>query len=186
MEWGYWRKYRHFKSTLAVRDGLKIVCTGRKRQLVYIQSEAIWKAQNELVWQKKRSLIENVAKPQENSIKVSVDAAKFLDNEAYGIGLVVRNSDGEAEQAIEVESGRKVVVQLIRNTVPMVSPVGRIIEECQELLLELNNVSLYFVKQSANKVAHSLARDLILFLIELSTGVMFPWKLNSVFWMIWL
>lgn len=51
-----------------------------------------------------------------------------------------------------------VVVQLIRNIVPMVFPVGRVIEGCRELLLELNNVRLYFVKRSANKVAHSLAR----------------------------
>lgn len=40
----------------------------------------------------------------------------------------------------------------------MVSPVGRIIEECRERLLSLNNVVLFFVKRSAYMVVHSLAK----------------------------
>ena len=34
-----------------------------------------------------------------NTIKVSVDAAMFSENDAYGIGLVARNSDGEVVHA---------------------------------------------------------------------------------------
>lgn len=59
---------------------------------------------------------------------------------------------------MEIESDCLVVVQAIRSRVQMVSPVGKVIEECRELILGLNNVSLFFVKRSTNMVAHSLAR----------------------------
>lgn len=130
-------------------------------------------------------------KPQENIIKVSVDAATFTEHGAFGIGLAARNSSGEIVHAqtrrfwgmnqadfaeaiaikealswcksqgglqAEIESDCLVVIQAIRSKVPMVLSVGRIIEECRALLLNLNNVSLFFVKRSANMVAHSLAR----------------------------
>lgn len=39
------------------------------------------------------------ARPQENITKVSVNAAIFTGNAAYGIGLVARNSDAEVIHA---------------------------------------------------------------------------------------
>ena len=51
-----------------------------------------------------------------------------------------------------VESDCLGVVQAIRSQVVMRSYFGSVIEECRRLLQRLNNVSLFFVKRSANMV----------------------------------
>lgn len=61
-------------------------------------------------------------------------------------------------QKILNESDCLVIVQAIRNKVPMFFLVGLVIEECRELLCSQKNVSLLFIKRSANVAAHSLAR----------------------------
>ena len=78
--------------------------------------------------------------------------------EALGIKEALSWCKTQGNRIMEIESDCLVAVQAIRSTVQMVSPMGRIIEECRELLLSLNNVQLLFVKRSANIVAHSLAR----------------------------
>lgn len=52
------------------------------------------------------------------------------------------------------------MVQAIRSSSVHLSYFGRVIEECKALVLELQNrqVTLIFVKRSANKVANLLAR----------------------------
>uniref|UniRef100_A0A803R5J5 RNase H type-1 domain-containing protein n=1 Tax=Cannabis sativa TaxID=3483 RepID=A0A803R5J5_CANSA len=40
----------------------------------------------------------------------------------------------------------------------MISSFGSVIQECKALLMELGNVLIYFVRRSANSVAHSFAR----------------------------
>lgn len=47
-------------------------------------------------------------------------------------------------------------MQAIRSNTKMHSYLGSIIEECQKLLSKLPLVSLFFVKQSTNRVAHAL------------------------------
>lgn len=59
---------------------------------------------------------------------------------------------------VSLESDCLVVIQAIRSKVKMRSCLGGIIEECRWYLKSLNKVSLYFVKRSANTVAHTLAR----------------------------
>lgn len=61
-------------------------------------------------------------------------------------------------QGVIVESDFLVAVQAIRSKAPMVSPFGRVIEACRAMLRDLNTVSLFFIKRSANVAAHELAR----------------------------
>ncbi|KAL8112546.1 hypothetical protein AgCh_020025 [Apium graveolens] len=59
---------------------------------------------------------------------------------------------------VVIESDCLVVVQSIRSSVQMRSKYGHIIEECKRMLKEFNNIELYFIKRSANRSAHELAR----------------------------
>ncbi|KAL8126997.1 hypothetical protein AgCh_014061 [Apium graveolens] len=61
-------------------------------------------------------------------------------------------------QNTTVQSDCLVAVQAVRSKVPMISPFGLIVEECRKMLQEQNTMSVSFIKQSANVVAHELAR----------------------------
>ncbi|KAL8116144.1 hypothetical protein AgCh_022590 [Apium graveolens] len=56
-----------------------------------------------------------------------------------------------------IESDCLIVVQMIRSATSMRSRLGKVIEECRVLIQELNNVTLYFIRRSANMSAHELA-----------------------------
>ncbi|XP_074352658.1 uncharacterized protein LOC141691804 [Apium graveolens] len=58
---------------------------------------------------------------------------------------------------VTVETDCLVAVQLIRSAVPMRSRMGKIIQDCREIIREVNNIKLYFIKRSANMAAHELA-----------------------------
>ncbi|KAL8131281.1 hypothetical protein AgCh_007272 [Apium graveolens] len=129
--------------------------------------------------------------PQSEYMKISADAATFLEYNASGLAFVVRDDHGELLQAhtkllpglvsaamaeavvikeviswikrtgcskVVVESDSLIVVQAIRSKTPMVSPLGQVVQSCRDMLAELNTVSLFFVKRSANMAAHALAR----------------------------
>ncbi|KAM6569605.1 hypothetical protein CsatB_017590 [Cannabis sativa] len=59
---------------------------------------------------------------------------------------------------VVVETNALVVVQAIKGSVNMPSQFGMLVRDCRDLMATLNNVSLCFVKQSANKAAHCVAR----------------------------
>lgn len=59
---------------------------------------------------------------------------------------------------VVVETDSLMVVESIRSTIPMPSYFGGVISECRDFLQSLPNVSLIFIRRSANKVAHFLAR----------------------------
>ncbi|KAM6558077.1 hypothetical protein CsatA_027316 [Cannabis sativa] len=59
---------------------------------------------------------------------------------------------------VVVETDCLTVVQALRSSIHMVSLFGQIINECKQLMLELGQVSVYFIKRSANVVAHNFAR----------------------------
>ncbi|XP_062089022.1 uncharacterized protein LOC133795584 [Humulus lupulus] len=61
---------------------------------------------------------------------------------------------------VEVESDSLVSIQAIRSSSVFLSYFGRIIQDCRRLLLDLiyHEVSIKFVKRSANAVTHSLAK----------------------------
>ncbi|KAL8147598.1 hypothetical protein AgCh_005064 [Apium graveolens] len=57
-----------------------------------------------------------------------------------------------------VESDCLVAIQSIRSSVQMRSRFGRVIDDCRRIIKGLNNMELYFIKRSANRSAHELAR----------------------------
>lgn len=57
-----------------------------------------------------------------------------------------------------IESDCLTAVQAIRSKTSMRSHFGMVIEECRRHIYSTNNISLYFIKRSANMVAHTLAR----------------------------
>ncbi|KAM6549739.1 hypothetical protein CsatB_021415 [Cannabis sativa] len=59
---------------------------------------------------------------------------------------------------VEIETDSLVVVQAINGSVQMPSQFGLLIQDCQSLISELNNVFVFFVKRSANRAAHCIAR----------------------------
>lgn len=58
-----------------------------------------------------------------------------------------------------IESDCLVAIQAIRSPLNMLSYFGGIVQECRALLYCLKHVSLVFIKRSANKVAHAIARE---------------------------
>lgn len=59
---------------------------------------------------------------------------------------------------MDLEMDCLVEVQAVRDKWVMKSAFGVMIEDCIRILAELSNVCLHFVKRSANRVAHALAR----------------------------
>uniref|UniRef100_A0A803PHA9 Reverse transcriptase domain-containing protein n=1 Tax=Cannabis sativa TaxID=3483 RepID=A0A803PHA9_CANSA len=59
---------------------------------------------------------------------------------------------------VEIETDSVVVVQAINGSVQMPSQFGLLIQDCQSLISELNNVFVSFVKRSANRAVHCIAR----------------------------
>lgn len=57
-----------------------------------------------------------------------------------------------------IESDCLLAVQTIRGSTHMVSSFGLIVEDCRLLVESLSDVSLHFVKRSANSAAHCIAR----------------------------
>lgn len=62
-------------------------------------------------------------------------------------------------QQVTIEFDCLAVVQAIRGTTHMRSHFGQLVEECRVLMERLNNISLFFVKRSANTVTHKLVRE---------------------------
>ncbi|KAL8100581.1 hypothetical protein AgCh_032729 [Apium graveolens] len=58
-----------------------------------------------------------------------------------------------------VESDCQVVVKAIQSREEILSPFGNTIEECREIVDELNNIDIVFVKRSGNRAADWLARS---------------------------
>ncbi|XP_074351310.1 uncharacterized protein LOC141690404 [Apium graveolens] len=80
--------------------------------------------------------------------------------EALGIKEALSWIKRKSWMEVVVETDCLVCVQAIRSGSVMLSYFGRVIAQCKQLLEELKdrNVSLKFVKRSANKVANYLAR----------------------------
>ncbi|KAL8149967.1 hypothetical protein AgCh_006834 [Apium graveolens] len=82
--------------------------------------------------------------------------------EAIGIKEALSWVKSQAVQPVIVETDCLSVVEAIRCSTVNLSYLGRVVEECKgQLVKELKNrlVVLNFVKRSANKVAHFLARQ---------------------------
>uniref|UniRef100_A0A803PDJ7 RNase H type-1 domain-containing protein n=1 Tax=Cannabis sativa TaxID=3483 RepID=A0A803PDJ7_CANSA len=60
-------------------------------------------------------------------------------------------------QAI-LETDCLVFIQALRSSIEMIFMFGQVVKDCKVLLKELKSVSIFFIRRSANKVAHSFAR----------------------------
>ncbi|KAM6573057.1 hypothetical protein CsatA_017137 [Cannabis sativa] len=61
----------------------------------------------------------------------------------------------------------------------MTSPYGHIILDCKAMLASVTDVSFNFVKRSANKVAHSLARSSLFEADRVFSGIQLPTVIAS-------
>ncbi|XP_074374117.1 uncharacterized protein LOC141714499 [Apium graveolens] len=57
-----------------------------------------------------------------------------------------------------IEADCLTVVQVIRSKISIESPFGVVIKKCKSIMLELNDISLIFIKRFANMAAHFLAK----------------------------
>lgn len=80
--------------------------------------------------------------------------------EAMGIREALSWIKNNAMSNVIVESDCLQVIQLIRSSFSSYSYLGRVVEECRQLMEEVRNqnVVVHFVKRSANSVAHYVAR----------------------------
>ncbi|KAM6569095.1 hypothetical protein CsatB_017080 [Cannabis sativa] len=79
--------------------------------------------------------------------------------EAVGIKETLNWIKSKGWRDVIVETDCLNVVNDINSNKPMISPYGFVIHDCKALLVDLLSVSIVFVKRSANKVAHALARN---------------------------
>lgn len=76
--------------------------------------------------------------------------------EAFGVKEALSRVKEKAYSEVIIESDCLVLIQAIRSSSVTISYLGRIVKEFKDLLASLDecNVTLNFVKHSANKVAH--------------------------------
>ncbi|XP_060965674.1 uncharacterized protein LOC133034579 [Cannabis sativa] len=79
--------------------------------------------------------------------------------EVIGIKEVLSWLKTKTWPSVIVETDCLVAVQAIHSSVCLPSYFGFLVSDCKNLLDELSNVSLIFVKRTANKAAHFLARS---------------------------
>lgn len=92
---------------------------------------------------------------------ISVCRAGSLDPEtveALGVREALSWIKQKLWKKVIIETDCLAVVQSVRSSISMMSYFGGLINECKRLLEESSNVSLIFVRRSANNVAHYLAR----------------------------
>uniref|UniRef100_A0A803QR46 Uncharacterized protein n=1 Tax=Cannabis sativa TaxID=3483 RepID=A0A803QR46_CANSA len=97
------------------------------------------------------SVIDFVAKYSHGSFSAEVV-------EAVGVKEALSWLKDKGWNAVEVETDSLLTVQAVFSHQQMTSVFGMITHDCKTLLSSLPNVSLRFVKRSANKVAHFVAR----------------------------
>ncbi|XP_060961850.1 uncharacterized protein LOC133032047 [Cannabis sativa] len=105
-----------------------------------------WVARNNegrLLWAKSSSFCGNVS-------------AEFA--EALGLKEVLSWLKDNDLSNVVVESDSLVTIQAVRSSIFFSSTFGFCVTECQSLLSNLCDVDLCFIKRSANRVAHHLAR----------------------------
>lgn len=81
--------------------------------------------------------------------------------EIMGIREALSWVKAQQGSGVTIETDSLVCVQAIRSSSVNLSYLGRMVEDCRNLLVELKDreVSLRFVRRSANKVAHFIARN---------------------------
>ncbi|XP_060965664.1 uncharacterized protein LOC133034574 [Cannabis sativa] len=83
--------------------------------------------------------------------------------EAVGIREVLSWIKTSRLQQVVIETDCLSVVQPLRSSIVMISTFGQVVNDCKALLIELKNVSIYFIRRSVNTVAHEFARAFVSF-----------------------
>ncbi|KAM6547177.1 hypothetical protein CsatB_018853 [Cannabis sativa] len=81
---------------------------------------------------------------------------------------------------VSLETDSLLVVQGISSTAQMPSTFGMVAWDCKKLLSELTSISLKFVKRTANKAAHFLARSACYFPVRIFSHDNSPYELLSI------
>ncbi|KAM6582205.1 hypothetical protein CsatB_009207 [Cannabis sativa] len=90
--------------------------------------------------------------------------------EAFGVKEVLSWIKESKLSHVTVESDSLITVQAFRSSMNTNSPFSCCIAECKRIISNLNHVCLCFVKRSANRVAHGLARVSWLYAEQLFGG----------------
>ncbi|XVF61159.1 hypothetical protein PTKIN_Ptkin08bG0107200 [Pterospermum kingtungense] len=88
----------------------------------------------------------------QGALKCNVEAVVFKNVGKFGLGYVIRNSEGGF---VAVKAMR---LRPIRNNVVDDSIVGMVISNCISLVKEIPNCTICFVRRTTNQVAHTLAK----------------------------
>ncbi|XP_060965397.1 uncharacterized protein LOC133034347 [Cannabis sativa] len=105
-----------------------------------------------------------IARDSHGQIVEAVSMSRFRQvspevAEAYGIKEALSWIKGKNWKQVVLESDCLVAVQGVHSSVQLSSIFGLLLWECKQLLNELENISLSFVKRSTNKVGHFLVRS---------------------------
>ncbi|KAL8101649.1 hypothetical protein AgCh_033518 [Apium graveolens] len=79
--------------------------------------------------------------------------------EAMAIKEALSWTKQEQWKKVVIESDSLVAIQAIRGQVPMRSLLGKVVEDCRNLVKGASTTSLFFVKRYANEAAHYIARE---------------------------
>ncbi|KAM6558702.1 hypothetical protein CsatA_027941 [Cannabis sativa] len=71
----------------------------------------------------------------------------------------IKKKEDQVVQGVIVETDCLVALQALHTSIRMPSLFGLLVSECHEILYNLQNVEICFVKRSANRVAHCVARN---------------------------
>ncbi|XP_074348884.1 uncharacterized protein LOC141687487 [Apium graveolens] len=81
----------------------------------------------------------------------------------YAKAVAIREALGWIKERnwpeVIVESDCLVVTQTINSNAKMISPFGRVIQECRGMLSELNTIRVLFIRISANRAVHLMVRE---------------------------
>uniref|UniRef100_A0A803PA05 RNase H type-1 domain-containing protein n=1 Tax=Cannabis sativa TaxID=3483 RepID=A0A803PA05_CANSA len=78
--------------------------------------------------------------------------------EALGVKEALSWIKRNRSYQVAVETDCLVFIQALRSSIEMISMFGQVVNDCKVLLKELQHVSVFFVRRSANKVTHNFAR----------------------------
>ena len=122
--------------------------------------------------------------PTEGYVKCNIDAALFGDQQCFGIGMCIRNTQGRFVKAltkwfecypspleviswlgelglsmVQIELDCKLVVEGIMDKSNNQSDFGNILSSCRSLLQQFPNFKISFIWRQANFVTHTFSRE---------------------------
>ncbi|KAM6545503.1 hypothetical protein CsatB_026239 [Cannabis sativa] len=100
--------------------------------------------------------------------------------ESYGIKEALSWIKGKGWNDVLVETDCLVAIQGINSNLQLPSAFGLLVRDCKKLISELGNISIKFVKRSANKAAHYLARSACYFPVRIFSHNSSPLELLSI------